>query len=179
MENVIEVALNQMPLGVLVFDEKMSVIYQNRTSDEFMERYRIFSELTSVSKGIFADNHFRTKRMFQEKRCFRRSVSGVSGNVTASFCYAETPYPRLTVFMSEDLCCGRLNVQAISDKYELTNKETEVLRQLVMGLKNTDIARSIDIKEQTVRDHLRHIYSKCGVKNKFTLIRNVLTSMEV
>jgi len=179
MENVIEAALNEMPLGVLVFDEKMSVIYQNRTSDEFMDRYRIFPELTSVSRSIFADNHFRTRRRVPEERFFTRSISGVPGNVTASFCFADSPYPRLTVFMREGLSCGRLNVQKICDTYELTRKEAEVLRQLVRGLKNTDIARSLDMKEQTIRDHLRHIYAKCGVNNKFTLIREVLSSPAV
>jgi len=44
----------------------------------------------------------------------------------------------------------------------LTTKETEVLRLLANGLSNKLIARSLDISEETVKWHLKNLFSKLG-----------------
>ncbi len=48
----------------------------------------------------------------------------------------------------------------------LTAREAEVLEQLLDGLSNIEIGRSLDIREVTVKLHLRSIYPKLGAKNR-------------
>lgn len=48
----------------------------------------------------------------------------------------------------------------------LTERETEVLRLLVQGESNKEIARHLQVVEDTVKTHVRHILSKLGVQSR-------------
>jgi DNA-binding NarL/FixJ family response regulator len=49
---------------------------------------------------------------------------------------------------------------------ELSDREQEVLRHIVRGLQNKEIARSLVIAESTVETHLGNIYRKLNVGNR-------------
>lgn len=48
----------------------------------------------------------------------------------------------------------------------LTERETDVLRLLVQGRSNKDIAAQLQIVEDTVKTHVRHILAKLGVQSR-------------
>lgn len=48
----------------------------------------------------------------------------------------------------------------------LSEREREVLRLLVLGLSNKEIARRLAISPRTVQHHTMHIYSKTGVQSR-------------
>jgi DNA-binding CsgD family transcriptional regulator len=48
----------------------------------------------------------------------------------------------------------------------LTSREIEVLRLLVRGLSNKEIAEKLVISRKTAGSHVEHIYSKIGVSNR-------------
>src|SRR5205807_884791 len=48
----------------------------------------------------------------------------------------------------------------------LTERETEVLRLLVQGQSNKEIARDLQIAEDTVKTHVKHILAKLGVHSR-------------
>ena len=52
----------------------------------------------------------------------------------------------------------------------LTQKEKEVFYLMLAGLNNTEITEKMDISKNTLKTHVRHIYSKTGVKNRSELI---------
>ena len=51
---------------------------------------------------------------------------------------------------------------------ELTPAETDVLEKLVVGLSNREIAFALDVSENTVKTHIRHIFEKLGVTDRTT-----------
>lgn len=57
-------------------------------------------------------------------------------------------------------------VQAPESPEPLTDRETEVLRLLAQGQANKQIARSLNIGEQTVKTHVSNILSKLGVQSR-------------
>jgi DNA-binding CsgD family transcriptional regulator len=48
----------------------------------------------------------------------------------------------------------------------LTRREAEVLRLVVIGLSNHDIADALDLSEKTVEHHLTRVYVKIGADNR-------------
>jgi len=53
----------------------------------------------------------------------------------------------------------------------LTQREHDVLMEVLDGKPNKLIARSLDISEQTVKIHLQHIYRKLGVHRRVDLLK--------
>lgn len=52
----------------------------------------------------------------------------------------------------------------------LTEKETEIVKLMLKGLKNKEIASTVFISENTLKTHARNIYQKLNVNNKKELI---------
>ena len=48
----------------------------------------------------------------------------------------------------------------------LTQRESEVLRQLALGLTNKEIAMALNISYETVKEHVQHILRKVGVSDR-------------
>ncbi len=48
----------------------------------------------------------------------------------------------------------------------LTQRETQVLKQLALGLSNKEIARALHISVETVKEHVHHILEKLGVAGR-------------
>jgi len=57
-------------------------------------------------------------------------------------------------------------VQAPTRLESLTEREMEVLRLLVQGQSNKEIARHLHVVEDTVKTHIRHILAKLGVQSR-------------
>jgi DNA-binding NarL/FixJ family response regulator len=53
--------------------------------------------------------------------------------------------------------------------FGLTRRELEILREVVAGYTNKEIAQRADISENTVKSHLTHIFDKLGASNRVEL----------
>lgn len=52
------------------------------------------------------------------------------------------------------------------DEDPLTQREIQVLRHVALGLSNKEIARSLDISVETVKEHVQHVLRKIGVTDR-------------
>ena len=52
------------------------------------------------------------------------------------------------------------------DESSLTHRETQVLRHLALGLSNKEIAKSLTISVETVKEHVQHVLRKIGVNDR-------------
>ena len=48
----------------------------------------------------------------------------------------------------------------------LTQRETQVLRHLALGLSNKEISQSLSISIETVKEHVQHLLRKMGVNDR-------------
>ncbi|HEX6538419.1 MAG TPA: HD domain-containing phosphohydrolase, partial [Candidatus Dormibacteraeota bacterium] len=66
---------------------------------------------------------------------------------------------------------------------ELTERELQVLRLLVLGLTEGKVAARLVVSQSTVHTHTSHIYAKCGVSTRAGLamfaMEHGLTSQEI
>lgn len=56
----------------------------------------------------------------------------------------------------------------------LTNREEEVLKEIVSGKTNSEIAKKLFISERTLYNYIENIYAKLGVENKVELYGKAL-----
>lgn len=59
-------------------------------------------------------------------------------------------------------------------EFHLSRREEEVAMPVVQGFSNLDIAEKLSIAEQTVKDHLHHIFGKMSIKRRSELAAKVM-----
>jgi DNA-binding CsgD family transcriptional regulator len=74
-----------------------------------------------------------------------------------------TPAPSGDIELSDDL----------ADHWGITGREREIIRKVLQGKSNADIASDLFISLATVKTHLHNIYQKMGVDSRFDLIARV------
>ena len=65
------------------------------------------------------------------------------------------------------------SVQMLRDAWGLSFREAEVAQELMDGKPYKEIAARLNISLNTVRNHVKAIYQKVGVHNRYDLIRRV------
>lgn len=66
-------------------------------------------------------------------------------------------------------------IERVAENSMLSRREAQVALCCVEGLTNADIGRRLEVSEQTVKFHLRHIFIKFGVKRRAELISRLLS----
>jgi DNA-binding CsgD family transcriptional regulator len=62
-------------------------------------------------------------------------------------------------------------------RYEVSPRETDIVREICNGLSNKEISEKLFISLQTVKDHTHRIYIKTNVKSRVQLINLVKDSL--
>ena len=65
-------------------------------------------------------------------------------------------------------------IAKVAENPMLSRREAQVALCCVEGLTNAEIGKRLDVREQTVKFHLRHVYVKFGVKRRAELISKLL-----
>ena len=69
---------------------------------------------------------------------------------------------------------ARQVVEAGTHQDDLTAREVEVLRRLVLGMSNKEIAAALFVGEETVKTHVGHLFAKLQVENRAQAIVQAL-----
>ncbi|MBU2510695.1 tetratricopeptide repeat protein [bacterium] len=59
----------------------------------------------------------------------------------------------------------------LQHSFNITKRESEVIRGIISGNTNKDIADALGIKERTIKTHITNIYNKLGVSNKIQMLK--------
>lgn len=91
--------------------------------------------------------------------------------------YKEGRAPKLAAIIaeaSEETANSSLPQPEAQERVALTDRETEVLRSLVQGLANKEIASRMEVSESTVKNTLQQLFAKTNVRTRAQLVRVAL-----
>ncbi len=177
MNDVLSFILDKTPIGVIVYDQKMEIVFRNKEAEKFSKRYKFSDDVTTLCGRIFdAINNEKLKELFPGEVYLYKKVEGSPSRWTFRFHICERSAPFVAVFIIEDTVSNDVDLNKIRSTFKLTRRETDVLRRVLDGLKNVAIAEDFDVSEQTIKDHLSNIYMKIGVRNRFELASFLLSS---
>ena len=163
--------LQTIPVGIIVMDDKLNIIYRNGEGNKFLKRYGLPREVPRIGGRILdAFESSRLNELFPGEVYIEKRL----GNSTSKWLFklhmVEERTPLIVVFIIEEAVPNQLNMGELRLRYRLTRRETDVLRRVLRGLKNADIADELSISGQTIKDHLSHIYAKIGIGNRSELM---------
>lgn len=112
----------------------------------------LFGAIKNGAKGYLLKN-LQPKELFDMLEGIRRGEAAISGNMAVKI-LQEFQQP------------GDGDRPADKAVDELTQREIEVLNEVVKGFTNKEIAAALSIAENTVKIHLRNILEKLHVRNR-------------
>jgi DNA-binding NarL/FixJ family response regulator len=131
-----------------------------------------FSEAADFGRSIRVVVEVDDRNLGKAESLIRMGCVGVLSKDASP----ATALRALEVILAGELWLDRKTVGQIVQnvlhdmKCRLTFRETEILGLLAEGLKNQQIAERLFISPQTVRWHLRSLYSKLGTHDRFCAV---------
>lgn len=118
-----------------------------------ISRREIVMALQLGARGVILKDS-ATRLLFE---CIHRVVAG-------EYWLGQENVANLVTSLREQSAAART-----AERVGLTSRELEIIRQVAEGACNRDIASALNVSEQTVKNHLSHIFDKTGVGTRLEL----------
>jgi len=157
---VVEVVRNLRP-DLLLFDSSMSGNFS-------LDILQQVSEISGIAVVLFTANLSREEALLAVRLGIRGILSKDAPVDIVLQCIRR-------VLMGEHWIERQLLAEAVrvplpqANDFDLSSREVEIIRSIVSGACNKDIAQRLDISDLTVKRHLTNIYSKIGVTGRLEL----------
>jgi DNA-binding CsgD family transcriptional regulator len=173
----IDFILSRCLMGLMVFNRKMEIVYRNRRASIFLTRFELPPEIIAINRRIFdAIDRGKVNELFPGDTYLTRKFEGSTSNWIFRLYIHENPDPLVYIVIVEETISNKLDMNGLRQQFRLTRRETDILKRVLDGLRNLEIAEECEISEQTVKDHLSKIYKKIGVENRMAMMRTLMYS---
>jgi DNA-binding CsgD family transcriptional regulator len=189
-------ALDRLPLGMLVLDGNCQVLMENASAARVLA---LEDGIEILSTGLAATDTRENTKLHELIKTALESTEGQSLSGT-SFMQVSRPSGRqpfsvmvspllsapagalsseavVACFISDPEAGQVPTLEALGQIYGLTPAEAEVAQLLAKGLSLDEIAADRGISLNTVRSHLKHIFSKTGTSRQGELLGLVMTGV--
>jgi len=180
----LRVMVETSPAAIVTVDERGFIELANRAAAELMAPRD--GHLVGNPIAAFLPELHHALR-WEEGPQFRTSMQcrGHRGNGESFMAdvwfstYKEGTRPKVAAIIADvtDDAVAAASSASAQDHHErapLSNRETEVLRFLVQGLANKEIAARMDISESTVKNTIQQLFAKTDVRTRAQLVRVAL-----
>lgn len=153
------------PIDLVIMDILMRTGVDGLTAVQHIKKARPETKIilaTSTAEALWEDN----ARMIGVESFWYKEYSGEPlTEVMDRTMAGESVYPKNPV----DVSLGNVK------RFNLTERDLDVLRELTHGYTNEEIADKLEISVNTVRTHIRNMLTKTGFKNRLSLVVNAAT----
>lgn len=165
--------------AVLVLSPELTVKAQTSETDAYLRllvppdayrvpipagAYNVAAQLLAVEAGI--DDHAPRARV--------QLSAGVWLTLRAARIGARSPSSDQDIAVTIEASSPAERMSLFARAFALSARESELLGLLVVGADTRRIAQRMFLSENTVQDHLKAIFSKCGTSNRRTLLARVV-----
>jgi len=181
------VLVETSPAAIVTVDERGFIELANRAAVELLNP-RAGTLIGDPIAAFLPELHHALR--WEEAAQFRASMQcrGHRGNGEAFTAdvwfstYKEGPKPKLAAIIADvseeaEVGLGGAGLGSAHDGREtagLSSRESDVLRLLVQGLANKEIAARMEISESTVKNTIQQLFAKTGVRTRSQLVRVAL-----
>jgi len=177
----LRILVETSPAAIVTVDQRGFIELANKAATELMAPrdkslvgYPIAAFLPELHHALRWEEgpQFRTS---MQCRAHRDNGESFTADVWFST-YKEGPIPKLAAIIAdvtEETPASNL-LSNLQERASLNNRETDVLRFLVQGLANKEIAARMDISESTVKNTLQQLFAKTDVRTRAQLVRVAL-----
>jgi DNA-binding NarL/FixJ family response regulator len=126
----------------------------------------VVAAFSSGAKGVFC---LGTSRLDDLHKCIEKVHEG---QIWAN---SEELNWVLGVFERSGLSARPLNLVSTSGRRLLSQREEDVVKLVVDGMQNREIAHTLNLSEHTIKNYLFRVYEKLGISTRAELMLYVLT----
>lgn len=163
--------------GVALLDRRLNILYASPLAEEIIENDPANSGETPVDRSAWAEVLRRCKRLRRETGGLASTSATVELDTYAGTREIEVRYLRGDGEESEGQFVVKFGAETKSPTcrkrlsgYGITRREGDIVRLVVRGFTNAEIAEQLCISLRTVENHLRSLYSKVGVNSRTGLV---------
>jgi DNA-binding CsgD family transcriptional regulator len=181
--------------GIIVLSASMQLLHMNRQASDLSKKINAIEHggssarsahgvlptaLTELCGEIIKALHTRTEAKDWEQFELKR----VAGDPNQPILLRGFGLPdrggiqnaRLVVTMEELGRKQNLNTEHARERFQLTNREQAVVEHLAKGWTNKEIANALEITEQTVKEHIKHIMRKTNATTRTGILVQIFNS---
>ena len=181
--------------GIVVLTASMQLLHMNRQASELAKKINAAEQsgnaarsahgvlpaaLTELCGEIIKALHVRTEAKDWEQFEIKRITGDPNQPVLLrGFGLPDrggVDHSRLVVTMEELGRKQNLNTDLAREKFQLTNREQAVVEHLAKGWTNKEIANALQITEQTVKEHIKHIMRKTTATTRTGILVQIFNS---
>src|ERR1700677_2708144 len=180
----LKVLVETSPAAIVTVDGRGFIELANRAAAELMAP-RDGKLIDNPVSAFLPELHHALR--WEEAPQFRASMQcrGHRGNgesFTADVwfsTYKDGTRPKLAAIIADvteeaDAGSSNLSTSELQVRAPLTDREREVLRYLVQGLANKEIASRMEVSESTIKNTLQQLFAKTNVRTRAQLVRVAL-----
>jgi len=153
---------NTVAIEILSYPDRLA----NPTNSEVLLAAKIRSNL--VSRQARGESPFVTEFRSGRRRYFCRAFFVES-------CVKDPSHPSIAVLLERGPS-GSVPLSLVSQQFNLTRREREVLEYLLQSLTSKEIANRMNISPNTVKAFLRMIMIKTGVSSRSAMVSKIILS---
>ncbi len=182
-------ALDFLPMAIFTVDENLQLHNANSLAYKFVETSRLISleqgqliQKDKTNEGALRSIVKNAFNQASQAHCVARLFDSSSQETLSVYAVVtengdDAPNKKMcNLFVASKLLPRYVNASVLRETYGLTPAEVRVAQNLVSGSALTDIADTLGVTHNTVRNQLKSIFSKTDTKRQTELVGLILST---